>query len=154
MFFSDAIIFVEGVTEETLLKYYIDNRDKLNKNYISVFNIDGAHGIVYHDLIKALKVPALIITDLDIKRATKEKENFKQISDLKDRLTTNETIKKYNGGSDRLEELRHEKFEVENVYIAYQGKIKGYYATSFEEAFILTNYENKILNSVLEKNET
>ncbi|KAB2399535.1 MULTISPECIES: Gabija anti-phage system endonuclease GajA [Bacillus cereus group] len=151
LFFSDAIIFVEGVTEETLLKYYIDNRDKLNKNYISVFNIDGAHGIVYHDLIKALKVPALIITDLDIKRATKEKENFKQISDLKDRLTTNETIKKYNGGSDRLEELRHEKFEVENVYIAYQGKIKGYYATSFEEAFILTNYENKILNSVLEK---
>ncbi|HGE5778982.1 TPA: Gabija anti-phage system endonuclease GajA [Bacillus pseudomycoides] len=151
LFFSDAVIFVEGVTEETLLKYYIDNNHRLNKYYISVFNIDGAHGIVYHDLIKALKVPALIITDLDIKRADKEKESFKQISDLKDRLTTNETIKKYNGGSDRLEELKHEKFEVENVYIAYQGKIKGYYATSFEEAFILTNYENELLNSVLEK---
>ncbi|PGU01361.1 MULTISPECIES: Gabija anti-phage system endonuclease GajA [Bacillus cereus group] len=151
LFFSDGIIFVEGITEETLLKYYIDNNDRLNKYYISVFNIDGAHGMVYHHLIKALKVPALIITDLDIKRKEKEKENFKQISTLKDRLTTNETIKKYNGGSDKLEGLKKENFEVHNMYITYQSKISWYYATSFEEAFILTNYKNKALNDVLKK---
>ncbi|HDR8518015.1 TPA: AAA family ATPase, partial [Bacillus cereus] len=151
LFFSDGIIFVEGITEETLLKYYIDNNDRLNKYYISVFNIDGAHGMVYHHLIKSLKVPALIITDLDIKRKEKEKESFKQIATLRNRLTTNETIKKYNGGSDKLEGLKQENFEVQNMYITYQSKISGYYATSFEEAFILTNYKNEVLNEVLKK---
>lgn len=60
LFFSDAAIFVEGVTEETLLSYFIDKREDLNRYYISVFNINGAHGLVYHPLIKLLKVPNLI----------------------------------------------------------------------------------------------
>ncbi len=149
LFFSDAIIFVEGITEDTLLKYYIDTNIKLNKYYISIFNIDGAHGLVYHELIKLLKVPALLITDLDIKRNKDEKDNFKQISDLTERLTTNETIKKYNGNSDKLDILKKEMFEIENMHIAYQGKINEYYATSFEEAFILTNYHNELLVNVL-----
>lgn len=156
LFFSDAIIFVEGVTEETLLKYYIESDERLNKYYISIFNIDGAHGLVYHNLIKILKVPALIITDLDIKREEHEKDNkkdnFIQISSLENRITTNETIKKYNG-SNRLGKIHKnlEHFRKENMYIAFQGKINGYYATSFEEAFILTNYNNSVLNTVLKK---
>ncbi|QIC07175.1 AAA family ATPase [Brevibacillus sp. 7WMA2] len=150
LFFSDAIIFVEGITEETLLKYYIDQKEGLNKYYISVFNIDGAHGLVYHELINLLKVPALIITDLDIKRNKIEKETFEQINNLKDRVTTNKTIKKYNENSDKLDGLS-EKIEINNMYIAYQGNIEGYYATSFEEAFILTNYNHSLINSVLVK---
>jgi len=151
LFFSDAIIFVEGVTEETLIRFYIDGNKELNKHYISVFNIDGAHGLVYHDLIQALKVPALIITDLDIKRNDKEKENFIQISNIKNRVTTNETIKKNNSGSDELKELNAVNFKINNMFITYQDKIDNYYATSFEEAFILTNYKNKLLNTVLKK---
>ncbi|WP_152393812.1 AAA family ATPase [Paenibacillus guangzhouensis] len=151
LFFSDAIIFVEGVTEETLLKYYIDKNEELNKYYVSIFNIDGAHGLVYHELIKLLKVPALIITDLDIKRSDEEKENFKQISDLSCRETTNKTIMKFNDGSNKLENLNHEKIEIDNMYIAYQGKINGYFATSFEEAFILSNFKNDMLVSILKK---
>lgn len=151
LFFSDAIIFVEGVTEETLLKYYLDKNGELNKYYISIFNIDGAHGLVYHELIKLLKVPALIVTDLDIKRSDEEKENFKQISDLSCRLTTNKTIMKYNNNSNKLENLKYENFEIENMYVTYQGKINGYFATSFEEAFILSNFDNNLLVSVLKK---
>lgn len=150
LFFSDAIVFVEGMTEETLLKYYFDKNKKANKFYISIFNIDGAHGLVYHDLIKLLRVPALIITDLDIHRTEAEKKIYKQISDLKDRTTTNETIKMYNNDSNRLEDLPG-KIEIDNMYITFQGNINGYYATSFEEAFILTNYQNELINSVLEK---
>ena len=41
------------------------------------------------------------------------------------------------------------KIEVNNLYLAYQGKINQYYATSFEEAFILTNYNNIIVNETL-----
>ncbi|TKC19271.1 ATP-dependent nuclease [Robertmurraya kyonggiensis] len=150
LFFSDAIIFVEGVTEETLLKYYIDKDEVLNKYYISIFNIDGAHGLVYHELIKLLKVPTLLITDLDIKRSETEKETFKQISNLTDRVTTNETIKKYNSNYEKLDSLPNQ-LEIDNMYIAYQTEVEGYFATSFEEALILTNYKNVLLNSVLIK---
>jgi len=148
LFFSDAIIFVEGITEETLLNFYIDNDEKLSKYYISIFNINGAHGLVYHKLIKLLKVPTLIITDLDIKRTDEEKNNFSQINDLNGRKTTNSTIKHYKG-DENIQDIQS-CYEDENLYITYQSeKSRGYYATSLEESFILKNYQNKILNNVL-----
>lgn len=150
LFFADAIIFVEGITEETLIKYFIDNDEGLNKYYITIFNIDGSHGLVYHDLIKLLQVPTLIITDIDIKREKDEKKEFKQIQELTGRVTTNKTIEKYNESNslDSIEPF----FETENIYIAFQSeKIEKYYATSFEEALILTNYDNPLMNSVLKK---
>jgi len=148
LFFSDAIIFVEGITEETLLNFYIDNDEELSKYYISIFNINGAHGLVYHKLIKLLKVPTLIITDLDIKRTGEEKSNFSQINDLNGRETTNATIKHYKG-NENIQDISS-YFEDENLYITYQSKkSRGYYATSLEESFILKNYQNKILNNVL-----
>lgn len=151
LFFSDAVIFVEGITEETLLSYYIDQDDNLNQYYISVFNINGAHGLVYHPLLKLLKVPNLIITDLDIKRTEDEKISFSQISDLTGRLTTNKTIAKYNPAKYKIDNLKG-YFEDENIYVVFQREaVEGYYATSFEEAFILTNYQNSILNTVLSK---
>ncbi len=150
LFFSDAIIFVEGITEETLLRYHIDNDEVLNKYYISIFNINGAHGLVYHNLIKLLKVPTLIVTDLDIKRTDEEKKNFEQISDLLNKTTTNKTIKKYNNNSDKLDEIE-DFFSDDNLRIVFQKKINGFYSTSFEEAFILNNFDNKLLNDTLTK---
>ena len=149
LFFSDAVIFVEGVTEETLISYYIDQDEELNRYYISIFNINGAHGLVYHPLIKLLKVPNLIITDLDIKRAEEEKNSCIQISDLKDRITTNKTIAKYNADKEKIGGL-NDYFADENIYVVFQREaVEGYFATSFEEAFILANYKNKLLNKVL-----
>jgi len=149
LFFSDAVVFVEGVTEETLLSYYIEQREELKRYYISVFNINGAHGLVYHPLIKLLKVPNLIITDLDIKRTEEEKKDSEQISNLKGRITTNQTIIRYNSEKEKIENLK-EYFENENIRVVFQREaVEGYFATSFEEAFILCNYNNDILNSVL-----
>lgn len=158
LFFSDAVIFVEGLTEETLLPFYIDNHAELNKYYISVFNINGAHGQVYHPLIKLLKIPSLIITDLDIKRLDDERtvtiegvkrEVFTQIDNLNDRVSTNSTIHKFNGSEpDGLTKY----IESKNLFGVFQkDPINKYYATSFEEAFILTNSNNTILNQALKK---
>ncbi len=148
LFFSDAIIFIEGITEETLLNFYIDNDEELSKYYVSVFNINGAHGLVYHKLIKLLKVPTLIITDLDIKRTGEEKSNFSQINDLNGRKTTNATIKRYKG-NENIQDISS-YFEDDNLYITFQSQqIETYYATSLEEAFILQNYNNELLNKVL-----
>lgn len=150
LFFSDAIILVEGITEETLLRYYLDNENKLNKFYISIFNIDGAHGLVYHELIKLLNVPALVITDLDIKRTDTEKEAFTQISSLDTKTTTNATIKQYNSEKELLTNLPPTIIK-ENLKIAFQSEINGFYATSFEEAFILTNFNNLILQDTIKE---
>lgn len=149
LFFSDAIIFVEGVTEEILLKYFIDKCQTLNKYYISIFNIDGAHAFIYHDLIKELKVPCLIITDLDIVRKSDEKETYSQIKSLEGKETTNKTLTKYNSASKQLEKLDKEMIELGNMCVVYQKEVEGYYPTSFEESLILTNYNNPILNFVL-----
>ncbi|ELC8350912.1 ATP-dependent nuclease [Clostridium perfringens] len=148
LFFSDAIILVEGITEYTLLPYYIDLYNDLSKYYISLFNINGAHGLVYNNLIKVLKVPTLIITDLDIKRNENEKKSFYQVDSIEDKETTNQTIIKNNNNCNLINNI-NDFIKDENIYIAYQGKINDYYATSFEEAFILTNYNNGLLNKVL-----
>ena len=146
LFFSDAVIFVEGFSEDTILPFYIENEyEGLNKYYISIFSINGAHGFLYRNLIKALGVPTLIITDLDIKREESEKE--KQIDSLEKRKTTNKTLINFRGDEDLAG--WQDYIEEGNLFLTYQGKIEGYYATSFEEAFILTNYNNTILNNVL-----
>ncbi len=149
LFFSDAVIFVEGVTEETILPYYIEQDNELKKFYISIFNINGAHGQVYYPLVKLLNVPTLLITDIDIKRSEAEKDNYTQVSDLNDRETTNSTIKLFNNGNGDISQL-NSYYENENLYGVFQLEpTESYFATSFEEAFILTNYQNTMTNEIL-----
>lgn len=177
LFFSDAVIFVEGTTEESILKNYIEHDDILKNFYISVFNINGAHGKVYIPLIKQLSIPCLIITDLDIKRYDCEKNerhskyencskcgqvshkglkisnpgqspDFKQIYTLFNRVTTNKTISALIG-TDKLRNLDYVKDK--NLLVVFQkDKIKGVFSTSLEEALILTNYSNVVVNKAIE----
>ena len=150
LFFSDAVIFVEGITEEVLLNYHLDNDETLNKHYITVFNINGAHGLVYHNLIKALRIPTLIITDLDIKREKDERESYLKMTSLDGRVTTNQTIIKYNNHGESIETINLD-VPVKNMNIVYQQHCNGVYPTSFEEGFILANHDNSILNEVLKE---
>lgn len=160
LFFADAIIFVEGITEETLLSYYIEKDESLSKCYISILNINGAHGQVYLPLLKYLNIPTLIITDIDIKRERIEKYEvietdpnkrevaiYPQMTTIEGRRSTNSTIHKFNGDTSAGLQCY---FQDNNIYGVFQkDPISGFYATSFEEAFILHNYNNNILNKVL-----
>lgn len=151
LFFADAIIFVEGITEEVLLSYYLSIHPQLNKKYITIFNINGAHGLVYHHLIKLLGVPTIVVTDLDIKRTEPRKKKFTQIDSLKFKMTTNQTIISYNK-TPLLKNIEIDKFRVNNLHIAFQyEEIEGYFATSLEESLILTNYNNDIINTTIKK---
>lgn len=177
IFFSDATIFVEGITEETLLRHYIDSNDDLKLHYISIFNINGAYAHIYYPLIKLLKIPCLVITDLDVKR--EESENWKKIVDasgeehkikiyskidsLHKRETTNEVIKLFLLGKNVTTKIPKSKqlktldtivdyYQEDNFKIVFQkDQIENCYAASFEEAFILHNHSNKMLNSALSK---
>lgn len=159
LFFSDAAIFVEGFAEDMIIPYYIEKREGLRKHYISIFNVNGAHGFLYKRLIEALGIPVLIITDLDIQRNEESGETdgqeegkekvYKQISCLENKKTTNSTIIDIYEKEDISAIPIH--IEKGNLYLTYQGEINGYYATSFEEAFILTNYDNEITNELLKE---
>lgn len=162
IFFADAVIFVEGITEYTLLQYYIDKKLELNKYYISIILVDGAHAKVYENLIRIIGIPTLIITDIDIKRETWEKgETVKEKSGiylqmnesmLGGRVTTNDTLNHFYGTSIVKDIMKIGKKQMNNLMIVCQQElIQGYYATSFEEAFILENHDNKMLNTVLEQ---
>lgn len=171
LFFSDAIILVEGITEERVINHHIDNNYILSRRNISVFRIDGAHGKVYSNLLKKINIPTLIITDIDFKR---DSSIFKKVTKMKDGSettteyfpqmevidnsteTTNSTLSHFLG-SKKVEEYPDHHIS-DNIYLSYQlEKIsidvtdskKYYYATSFEEAFILQNYENNLLRKVL-----
>ncbi|MCO4109280.1 ATP-dependent endonuclease, partial [Citrobacter freundii] len=76
LFFSDAIIFVEGITEERVLNSYIEDNSVLNRMNISVFRIDGAHAKVYEKLINKIQIPSLIITDIDFKKDAKQADTI------------------------------------------------------------------------------
>lgn len=161
IFFADAVILVEGFAEETILPFYLEQDKELSKRYISIFGISGAHAYLYEKLLKKLRIPAVIVTDLDIERYEnkdekkdenkKKPKTFPQITDLTGCKTTNKTIKHFNGISDESYDLSQLEPPVEedNIYVAYQWKIEDYVPTSFEEAFILTNADNLILNDIL-----
>jgi putative ATP-dependent endonuclease of OLD family len=171
LFFSDAVILVEGITEEHLLQHYINESKELHKYGISIFNITGAYAHIYKPLLDLLKIPCLVITDLDIKRtkADKGKEapvTFKQISNLDGHETTNAVLHKYvctgklpdEEPSDEDEsksvllpnEINY--FSKDNFKVVFQkDPINGFIASSFEEAYILNNYDNDILNATLKE---
>lgn len=165
MFFADAVIFVEGITEYTVLQYYISQNEILNQYYISIFLVDGAHAKVYDSLINKLKIPSLIVTDIDIKRQkwerneadknNKEKEPiYLQIdkTNITGRVTTNKTLVYYYE-KELLDEILTKGYvDIGNLRVISQVKpIQDYYATSFEEALILTNHDNEIIKNVLQQ---
>ncbi|GAA59637.1 hypothetical protein P20652_1501 [Pseudoalteromonas sp. BSi20652] len=166
LFFSDAIVLVEGVTEEHLIQHYLSESKNLQKYGISIFNINGAFAHIYKPLIDLLKIPCLVITDLDIKRSKADKENFKQIDKLDNRETTNAVLQKYVCIEKLPDEEPSDEDEsksiilpsdspyycIDNFMIVFQkDAINGFVASSFEEAYILTNYEHKTLNKTLKE---
>ncbi|HFR3978008.1 TPA: ATP-dependent endonuclease, partial [Streptococcus suis] len=64
IFFADAVILVEGVSEETYLRFLIDNHETLRNHHIKVYRIDGAHAHQFISLLDLLGIKTVIFTDL------------------------------------------------------------------------------------------
>lgn len=174
IFFADAVILVEGVSEETYLRYEIDRHPTLKNHHIKVYRIDGAYAHQFITLLELLEIKTIIFTDLDLKRTESEKivdikDNGSpdiipsNISNLKEKydevenslMSTNGTIQyfvkkelnddkaKSDSINSKLIDVLTNKeeliFEHNNILMYSQGKINGFYATSFEEAIVLTN---------------
>ena len=172
IFFADAAILVEGVSEETYLRYEIDKHPILKNHHIKVYRIDGAYAHQFVSLLDLLGIKTVIFTDMDLKRKEKDEDGEKidilsyNINDLNiqyanstECLTTNGTLQyfikkelndkkaKYDKINPKLIDMLADKDELviicENISMYSQGKINGYYATRFEEAIVLTNAGNE-----------
>lgn len=69
LFFANGVILVEGAAERMLLPHFIrhnfDGKQGLNRSYISILEVGGAHAQRLKPLIDTLDLPTLVITDTD-----------------------------------------------------------------------------------------
>lgn len=151
VFFADAVLIVEGLSESTLLPYYISMREDLRDIYVSILSVEGAHGFVYENLMEALGVPTAIITDLDVKRTDEEKDDFVQIHSLKGKKTTNKTLIHF-AGTEELDSMAFPLLSINEVVKVFsQKESEGYYPTSLEEALVLKNYDSDVFIEELKR---
>ncbi|GAB3660123.1 ATP-dependent endonuclease [Glycomyces tarimensis] len=147
LFFADKAIFVEGTSERLIVPRAIDKTTPLlSRQYVTLLEVGGAHACKFFPLLEFLRIPALIITDID-PVARKEGGNQRERSLVHDgERTSNATIKEWFQDTAitpqrLLEAAETDKISRPRMYLAYQvpeqdGAPCG---RSFEEAFILAN---------------
>ncbi len=66
LLFANAAIFVEGVAERMLVPLFMErDYESLNRRYISFLDIGGSHAHRLKPLIQRLRIPTIVITDID-----------------------------------------------------------------------------------------
>lgn len=66
LFFADAAILVEGAVEKLLLPLMIEkSASELRKSYLTILEVGGAYSHRFEGLLSFLRIPYLVITDLD-----------------------------------------------------------------------------------------
>jgi predicted ATP-dependent endonuclease of OLD family len=155
LFFANGIILVEGAAERILLPHFIrykydDSRRGLNRNYISILEVGGAHAHRLRPLIEKLGVPTLVITDTDAVDAEGKKVRPKR---EKNYTSNSDTLKDWFGLKDKsLDEvlgLPDEDKVKDYVRVAYQYGIQMNFKEedeeaipyTFEDAMALSNME-------------
>lgn len=178
LFFADKAIFIEGISEGILINYFINlydskrkvaesEEEKNDKKYkskyvpLSAQNITiiqaGANAKAFRHFIEFLKIPTLIITDIDtvyrkIDKKTK-KTTYEACSVLDPACcnTSNATIKYYYGAPEFVYGCTKHTTWLKNlishnqecvsdfVNVSYQQEENDYYPRSFEDAFININ---------------
>jgi hypothetical protein len=143
MFFADAIILIEGTVERLLLPKMIRMRkDELERVYVSVVEVGGANALNFKEIIDFLKVPTLVITDIDSVEATRRHPTCKPLA--AGAITSNPVLKRWLPKQKLIADLlamRDDRKIYGRVRVAYQvpeaGEMRP--GRSFEEAFVLAN---------------
>lgn len=102
VFFADALILVEGAAERMLIPHFIkSNHLKVHHAYVSMLEIGGSHAHRLKPLIDALKIPTLVITDLDPQLGTTGVPTARGV----DQKTGNPTLKHWWKQGDSIDDL-------------------------------------------------
>lgn len=159
IFFSDAVVLVEGPAEKILVPSFLVKAG-LDSYYISVIEVNGRHAHSFRKLIEKIGIAALIVTDIDA-TDTKVGEDGKEIHPSvitakgNGYKTGNPSIKSWLSGKEQIDDLlaldEKEKL-VNNVRIAFQTPVNVKWDKNkdeltevcpytFEDALIFTNLE-------------
>lgn len=159
IFFSDAVILVEGPAEKVLVPSFLA-KTGLDSYYISVIEVNGRHAHSFRKLIEKIGIATLIVTDIDATE-TKVGENGKErhtsVITAKGNgyKTGNPSVKSWLPGKEQIDDLlaldEKEKI-IDNVRIAFQTPISVKWKEdkndlteicpyTFEDALIFTNIE-------------
>jgi predicted ATP-dependent endonuclease of OLD family len=154
LFFANGIILVEGAAERMLLPHFIaHNHKNLQRSYISILEIGGAHAQRLKPLIELLDLPTLVITDTDACSFSGTKERPKRGASLGFGSDTLKSWFCFNGLTlDELLDLPPERKIRDNVRVSFQCGIQAKFTPqtrtpkevipyTFEDAVALTNLE-------------
>ncbi|HFU4529552.1 TPA: ATP-dependent endonuclease [Yersinia enterocolitica] len=154
LFFADKAVLIEGTSERLLLPAMIRKTDaaapdepQLGSQYLTVMEVGGAYAHRFFDLLSFLELRTLIITDID---SVKRNANNKRVATpvANGEFTSNGCIKAWFSNNDitptQLLTQSHVDKIVDSRRLAYQvPEIDGGpCARSFEDAFILANFES------------
>lgn len=159
IFFSDAVILVEGPAEKILVPSFL-SKAGLDSYYISVIEVNGRHAHRFRKLIEKIGIATLIVTDIDAtetKVGKDGKEKHPSVITAKGRgyKTGNPSIKSWFSRKEHIDDLLaldgKEKI-VDNVRIAFQTSVNVKWDKNrddltevcpytFEDALIFTNLE-------------
>lgn len=151
LFFADAVILVEGKAERILMPHFLKEAE-LETQYITLLEVDGSYAHVFMPLLKTLRIPCLIITDIDSAAQQTDSDRRKKTytSPGEGKISLNSTLKKWVSGGeetsiDTLLNLPTERKEKDSIRLCYQIGIpcedpdKVYYPYTFEDAVAYTN---------------
>ena len=159
IFFSDAVILVEGPAEKILVPSFLAKAG-LDSYYISVIEVNGHHAHSFRKLINKIGIATLIVTDIDANETEAGTDGGKRDSSVvtakgKGYKTGNPSIKNWLSGKEQIDDLlaldEKEKI-VDNVRIAFQTPVNvkwdtnkdsltEIYPYTFEDALIFTNLD-------------
>lgn len=159
IFFSDAVIFVEGPAEKILVPSFLAKAE-LDSYYISVIEVNGRHAHRFRKLIEKLGIATLIVTDIDateIKVGEDGKKRRHSVITAKgnDYKTGNPSVNSWLPEKEQIDDLlmlEEKEKVIDNVKIAFQTPINvqwdknkdGYEEIcpyTFEDALIFANLE-------------
>lgn len=161
LLFANAAIFVEGVAERMLLPLFIE-RDFaiLNSRYLSFLDIGGSHAHRLRSLVERLRIPTVIITDIDPveEKLGKPKQNGEPTTTLVAVANTgqpglqcgNPTLRGWHPKLQQLEDFKNPKDEylvwneIAECFVRFAWQLPvaeadGQWPSTFEDSLILRN---------------
>jgi predicted ATP-dependent endonuclease of OLD family len=159
LLFANAAIFVEGVAERMLVPLFIERYfEELSTKYVSFLDVGGSHAHRLKPLVEKLRIPTVIITDVDPVEVKKSDKNPKTtvrvaVANLGQAGLEcgNATLRKWHPKRQKMEDLKAPTDDALvwaeagcAVRFAWQLPVveaDGSWPSSFEDSLVLTNHK-------------
>lgn len=168
LLFANAAIFVEGVAERMLVPLFMErDYEELNRRYVSFLDIGGSHAHRLKPLVERLRIPTIVITDIDpveAKVGAKGKTVYTAVANTGQAglKCGNATLRNWHPKLVNLDDFKAPKPEHLTctaagcmVRFAWQlpvAEASNTWPSSFEDALILSNIDwFKALTTALDK---